>query len=90
MLPEQGRIITTSDGSISEAEVLEHGRRMNRDPRIEPGFSELLDLSNLESGDISLGGIKAVVELERGADRIERSRLAIVAPRDVAFGIGRM
>ena len=85
VLPERKLIITSLDGEISEAEVLAHGRRMNEDEKIQPGFRELLDLSKVTSGDMSTSGVIAVVELEEGVRML--GGLTDCAPEHVRIGL---
>ncbi len=56
------------------------------------GFDELVDMSDVEKIDAPTGDrVKALAEMAAKSDAISPpSRLAIVAPSPLAFGLGRM
>jgi hypothetical protein len=87
-----GRLrVTAFAGVVDEAALLDAYRRVTAAPDFDPGLDDLLDLRGVERLD--LGGA-AVRRLAAYFDRPNlpnhHARLAIVAPQDYVFGLGRM
>ena len=89
--PERRLVITRGSGTLKDAEVFGYQREVWSRPEVA-GFDELIDMSAVTT--ILLPSVERVrdlaelsAEMSRGAPR---SRLAIVAPDDLAFGLGRM
>jgi hypothetical protein len=78
-------------GEVREAELLEVAAKLASDPAIPPGHRELVDLTRLEDTDVTAGALRRVAQIYADTDeRPEDSRVAIVAPRDLFFGLSRM
>lgn len=82
-------VVTTFAGRVTDAELLEHDRLIAADPAVPRGHRELVDLRAVTSVDVSPEGLAALVERDARRPEIAETRLAIVAPRDLAFGFGR-
>ena len=87
---DKGRIHTRCVGEVAFPEVLDHFRVLEEDPDFRDGLDVLLDLSELASWPTpdqlqAVGG-----KLERIQPKARFGACAIVAPRDVLFGLSRM
>ena len=84
---EHGIVRTRGWGIISAQEIEEHMTRKLVDPRFDPAFRSLFVVSeviNLDISTISLAQLAATPIYDGGA------RHAILATRDVVYGIARM
>jgi len=74
-------------GAVTDAEVFDHNRRLRVDPRFDPAYRQLIDLTGIE-------------EIKVSTDMVNRTamdqyfnpgtRRAFIAPDDTAFGMARM
>lgn len=85
-----GLIHTRCVGEVTFPEVLDHFRVLEADPDFRDGLDVLLDLSELASWPTpdqlqAVGG-----RLERIQPQVRFGACAVVAPRDVLFGLSRM
>ena len=87
-----GLVVTHFTGRVSDGEFIDLYRAMFNDPAYVPGTNELADLRGVETLNLSALALRRVEELteERYAGTDAGFRTAIVAPRDQAYGIGRM
>ena len=85
-----GRLHTRCVGQVRFPEVVDHFRVLEADPDFRDGLDVLLDLSELESWPTpdQLQAVGATIE--RVQPRARFGACAIVAPRDVLFGLSRM
>lgn len=86
-------VIATASGTLTEREIFDYQDEVWSQAGLS-GFDELIDMSGVEGveGPVpiagrmqDLAGAAASHDATRG-----RSRLAIAAPGDLAFGLGRM
>ena len=75
-------------GVVTEAEILDHRRRLGKDPDFHPGFSQLVDLREVSEVAISIADMRVIAS--RTNLFSEESRRAMVAQKDVVFGMARM
>jgi hypothetical protein len=89
---ERKVLVACARGELSDADLLDYGQRLLDDPEIKQADHELVDLTDVSSGSlISAEGVRELARFWRGEyDRIAAGKLAIVAPSDLAFGLGRM
>ncbi len=84
-------VLVHGHGTVTDEEVFAYQREVWSRADVE-GFDELVDMTGVEH--IALPSVDRVQDLARlsaGMDtRSRASRLAVVAPTDVAFGLGRM
>jgi hypothetical protein len=75
-------------GDLTDADLLEHQRRLALDPRFHPDFSQLIDLLGVSSAE----GVTAngVMEVAKRHVYGPRSRRALVATDLATFGLARM
>ena len=79
------------DGVVTDEELLRvYGAALAR-PDFDPGYDDVVDLTTVDRIDVTREGLRDLVHLVGPLDRLAiPSRLAIVAPRDDAFGLARM
>jgi len=84
---ERGRVTTRAEGVVTAVELRDHQRELRGDDRFEPGFDHLLDLRSVTRFELTVAEVR---EISRVRVFGEGSRLAVVAPTDVGFGLSRM
>lgn len=78
-------------GEVSATELVDAARKLSSDESVPPGHLELVDLSRVENTDVTGATLRQIAGLFAEADRRpEDSRVAIVAPGDLYFGLSRM
>jgi hypothetical protein len=87
---ERGRILTRLVGDVTLREVVGHLRALAEDPALPERPDLLVDLSAMTAYPDRHEVQSAAFEAERLAPKIGWQCCAIVAPVDLAFGIGRM
>ena len=87
-----GGVITTFSGLVSEEEWLTSGKERTTPIEKVDSYRYLLsDFTNVSKLDISIEGVRLVVQLTKKIIRRNPDiRMAIVVPTDFEFGIGRM
>lgn len=82
--------VTFEDG-LTDAELEAFACRLAGDERIPPGRDELLDLRSVTRTGVDPSTLQRISELFGRADvSPEKSRVALVATADVAYGLSRM
>lgn len=78
-------------GTLTDEEVFGYQREVWSRPDVE-GYDELVDMTDVEHIALpSSGRVQDLASLSASMDtRSRASRLAVIAPSDTAFGIGRM
>jgi hypothetical protein len=88
---ERRLVLARVRGDVTEADLFTYQREVWSRPEVA-GFNELVDMSGV--GRIVAPSIDRVLELSSVSAAMdaaqEKSRFAIVAPDDLAFGLGRM
>jgi hypothetical protein len=75
-------------GEVTDADLLDHQRRLAADPRFSSDFSQLIDSRDVTSAkEVTAFGIQNVARRHLYGPQ---SRRAIVANRPDVFGLGRM
>ncbi len=85
---EQGLVLSTWQGRMTDAVMLDAYRRFFGSPAYDPTHRELADLRPLDSIDLSTVGLKKMAQLVKTHRRA--GPIAILASDDLAFGLGRM
>jgi hypothetical protein len=84
-------VIAQASGILSDEEVFGYQRQIWSDPAVA-GYDELVDMTRVE--EIRLPSHQRARELAALSASMDRpaheTKFAIVAPQDVAFGLGRM
>ncbi len=88
----QRLLVVEVSGAPTDAELLEFAERVTSDPAIPPGRRELIDLRSLEgTGQVTAGTLRRIADAFTASDeKPEESRVAVVAPANVAYGLSRM
>jgi len=84
----QRLVVSTYFGETNEAEILGHISRIHSRPDFDPSFAELVDLSGVTGGSVSISTIQAVASRESIFN--PTSMHVVIAPRDIVFGLARM
>ena len=84
---ERGILFTRAWGRFTDDDVLEHQRRKKVDPDFDPGYRELVDLSQVEEFELTVDGILEIVANDNWGNKARR---AFISPTDVIFGMARM
>lgn len=88
---EHNLVLTTGSGVITDEDILQHKNRLLSDPNFKPGMRELSDLRGIERLDVTPDGVMKMVQHdETHAPEVTAHRLAIVASKDVVYGMARM
>jgi hypothetical protein len=79
-------------GTITDADILEAYKKLYEDERWKPGFNEIVDGRNAQPGGVTIDGLRQLEKLvERyTAGKCEGFRTAIIAPKDLSYGLGRL
>jgi hypothetical protein len=89
--PDSRTVYIELSGELPEAALVDAARKMSSDPAIPPEHRELVDLRGLVATDVTPAALRQVARIFAATDtRPERSRVAIVAPGDLFFGLSRM
>jgi hypothetical protein len=88
---ERRRVIAKGRGVLTHQDVLQYQNDVWSRPELV-GYDELIDMTDV--GDIDLPSLASVRELAQMSAAMDGSksptRLAIVAPKDFAFALGRL
>jgi len=78
-------------GIVTPDEVLIAWRKLIREPGYDPGRNGIVDLTAAERIEFSFLTVSTINALMQGVDALRvPQRVAVVAPRDELFGVGRM
>ena len=81
-------IFSRAHGEITEADVLDHARRLSADADFQPGYNQLVDLLDITKIILSVADMHVIAR--RTAIFNEQSRRAIIARKDAVYGMARM
>lgn len=85
------RIVARAAGAVGEQDLIAYQKEIGSRPDLV-GYDEILDATQTDSLlDINFSGLKRVADLAASMDAAGKPpRLAIVANRDMIYGLGRM
>jgi hypothetical protein len=88
---ERRLVLAAAQGEITEDDLFTYQKTVWSDPT-HAGYGELVDMSDVAAVETpSVAGMRNLAALSASMDSPQRaSRFAIVAPGDLAFGLGRM
>ena len=88
---ESRLVVAVGHGTMTDSDVFGYQRDVWSLPEVR-GFSELIDMTGVTTIALPSGDrVRDLAELAASMDdSAEGSRFAIVAPADLAFGLGRM
>lgn len=84
--PTRRLVITSVRDPATEEEVLEHGKRLAADPRFDPTYKQLADMSAVTQVLVST---RRLEEMSRGQLFAPGTQRAFVAGNDAVFGMLR-
>lgn len=78
-------------GDIEDEHILGTYARLAESPDYDYAADDLVDLTDVTRFDVTSDGLRQVMGFFSGADQLGiHTRLAIVAPADVVYGVSRM
>lgn len=84
-------VATKAEGTLTDADIIDHKERLSVDPDFAPGMLELSDVRDVTSLEVTPEGIRRFTAFDKGNSESDRGhRLAIVASEDFIFGMARM
>jgi hypothetical protein len=85
----QGIVYTRATGVVGDADILAHERALLNDPRIQPGFRQLLDLRWVREDQITEQVVEPLLALHRRyRQKLTWSHYAVVALSSAWFRLG--
>jgi hypothetical protein len=88
---DQGVVCLRGSGEVTNDDMQNMPTRVAADPRLRNGMLSLTDLSNITEYKVTTAGIERYMStLESTREVRGQSRAAIVAPRDLHFGMARV
>lgn len=90
--PENRLAIVVHSGTVSDKEFLSFYKSLYQDSGFDKSFNLLVDLSKAESSARSSSALYEQADMIRKqyADTAAKPRVAVVAPKDLSFGLARM
>ncbi len=82
-----GLVFATAQSALTRQDILTYFQKLREDPDFNPSYNSLIDLRDLIEHPMSAGDIKMI-----SGYRVfnQESRRAVVAEKDVSFGMARM
>lgn len=88
---ERKLILTTAEGVLTDAEIMDHKEELLRDPALLAGMRQLTDTRAVTDLRVTPAGVAAFAGFDRArGDGMGDFKLAIVAEGDLIFGMARM
>ncbi|UCF93005.1 MAG: hypothetical protein JSW39_02280 [Desulfobacterales bacterium] len=90
--PDERLVLLVHVGAVSDDEFLSFYKALYEDTQFDKSFNLLVDLRQTESAVRSAGALNEFADFMRGqfVDTTARSKVAVVAPEDISFGLARM
>jgi len=90
--PDERLLIVVHAGVVTDDEFLSFYKAVCEDTRCDKSFNILVDLRQTESSLRSVAALKELAYFMRRqyVDITERPKVAVVAPKDISFGLARM
>lgn len=91
VLPDRGVAVIRASGEVGLEDVLRGGRVLVSHPDWQQGFRVVLDYRGITRFDMDGGGVKDLVAQDvRHEAFLRGSRCAVIASRDLIFGMSRV
>jgi hypothetical protein len=88
---DQGVVYLRGSGEVTNDDMRDMPTRVAADARLRAGMLSLTDLSNITDYKVTTAGVERYMEtLENSRDVRGQSYAAIVAPKDLHFGMARL
>ena len=88
---EHATLFVRFEPPLSADAFLAWAQALNDDATLPDGRREFIDLSAVETSDITGERLRELADAFRGQDRTQgQTRIAVLVSRDVVFGLGRM
>ena len=88
---EQGLLVTTFEGEVTDEELERQIRAVSGDPRVGPGVREFIDLRAVTKVKVTVAGIRYMIANDRKlVDKFKGQRQAVVTTTDLIYGMARM
>ena len=84
---EQQAIFSRASGTLTDEELRDHQRRVLADPDFDPRLRQLWDLRQVSAAEVSTATLR---DLAAATSYAPDTKRAVVAPRDVIYGLARM
>lgn len=84
---ERRRVLTTGSGVVTMADAMSHQTKLLNDPDFDPSFSQLMDLTQVESFQVTISDVRKLAQPKVFSPD---SRRAILVTNDYAFGAARV
>lgn len=84
-------IVLCHIGTVTDEQLLASLQGVFEDPRFNPNFTKIFDLSQTDSEARTNDGILRGAELlKKVHEHSEPSKMAIIAPKDLSYGLSRV
>ena len=84
-------VSTKAEGTLTDADIIDHKERLSEDQDFVPGMLELSDVRDVTTLEVTPEGIQRFTAFDKDNSESARGhRLAIVASEDFIFGMARM
>ena len=84
---DQQIVFSYAQEDFAYADGLDHIQRLEKDPRFQPQYRQIIDLREVTDPRLSTDEVRP---LERHNVFSKDSRRALVAPADISFGLARI
>jgi hypothetical protein len=82
-----GMIFSSASGVVTDDDLRGHQRSVLADPDFDPRFNQIWDFQRVDDVEVSNAVLRALAESKSFS---AESKRAVVAPRDVVYGMARM
>ena len=86
---ECGCVLTRAGGMVTEVQVIEYFERLRRSPGYSPSLPRLVDVRQVDEM-LSASEIRDIAEVVRASPDIRDGKRALVADKDLVYGMLRM
>lgn len=84
-------ILAIASGTVTNQDLSEYVSSLAKDARVKPGMKELIDLRGAAGAEVTSNGLLSLATFTLSQkERFRGIKCAIVADRDLAFGLARM
>lgn len=80
-------VFTTWSGQVTYEELSAYLEQLRNDPNFDPNLDQLVDLSNVSVIKLTFDTLNSIRQVDPFS---AESKRAVVAPKDVAYGLSRM